>query len=205
MMLQDFAKQYSAGGAVDADLATYIENFQRDRLRTFFDELEAAKIPPREDLIRSEDFLHAYFATVRAVLNTRRREKIQLFAKLFSSYVKGEHVKTVDGYEEYLAVLDDLSYREFQVLLILHRCEQKTPRNEGENDFQWASQFWQEFLEEVSRVVGLPQNQIPGMLARLNRTGLYKTLTGISGDMGALTPNFQSFILALGINESTTL
>jgi hypothetical protein len=160
-------------------------------------------------------------------------------------------VATAEKYEEILAVLDDLSYRDFQVLLILQRFETETPLEEqpcadpGVAKLYRATKFWEDFSDEVASETGIPSaspqgflciplgaprssvasrpgwspalpgkdlaqhvlrkctsNEIPGVLERLTRTGLYQTnralVSGYPGDKGSLTPNFAAFLKALG-------
>lgn len=197
---------WGVGSAADVAITTVLARIREERAREFFDQLASGELELTQEQIATEDFLHAYFATARAALNTRRREKIRLFAQLFANYAGKGLVGDSDVYEEYLSILDDLSYREFQILLILKRHQDCTPRQPQQNDLQWSSTFWDAFLDSVVSEVGIPRQEIPGILARLNRTGLYKTIVGTflgyGGDQGLLTPNFDRFLHALGLLES---
>jgi len=54
----------------------------------------------------------------------RREDKIRLFADLFSNYCQNRCFDAdADIYEEHMNILQDLSYREFQILSILARFE----------------------------------------------------------------------------------
>ena len=91
-------------------------------------------------------------------------------------------------------------------MLILNKFEKTIPIEEGKNALMRATAFWDTFLAEVQRETGIPVAEIPGMLARLNRTGLYQTFIGTflgySGDIGYLTPNFGKFLDALKVTGS---
>ena len=181
------------GSAFDVGLTTFIENIREDRVRTFFDELSKRDFPLTEDEIQSEDFLHAYFATCKAALNTRRREKIRLFARLLHNYAFKS--TAVEEFEEHLTILDDLSYREFQVFLILKRYEEANPRRKFKNAHTRADLFWEDFQSECETKLAIPTNELNGVLTRLSRTGLYETITFTStGNRGRLTRNFYRFI-----------
>lgn len=195
----------SVGSALDAALTTRIANIRNERLRCFFDELERGRIDLTQEVIESEDFLHSYFSTVRAVLNTKHREKLHLFARLLAHYYSGTPQEHLDQHEEYLSLLEDISFREFQVLTILHRFEAEAVADahaRGE-EMNGAGPLWDEFVRAVVSQTGIPQEEIAGVLARLNRTGLYKTFSGarfgLRADTGQLTPNFRAFIKVLGL------
>lgn len=187
------------GSAFDVGLSTTLANIRADRARTFFDELEQTGLSLTEEQIKSEDFLHAYFATCKATLNTRRREKIKLFARLLHNYAANP--TEFEEFEGNLSVLDDLSYREFQVLVILKQYEETNPHRQDDNELKRARRFWDDFLDTCAIKLKIPIEEINGMLTRLNRTGLYQTLVGAyldyEGDIGRLTPNFYKFVQKL--------
>jgi hypothetical protein len=193
--------------AIDAAVVVAIENIREERARTFFDELAKGDLEIAEEMKTDEDFLHAYFSTAKAALNTRRREKIRLFARLFRNYAQKVSIEFTDQYEEWLDILDDLSYREFQVLLILHSFEITVPRPENpKNELEWYQSFWDDFLKRVESEVGISSTELPGILERLTRTGLYGNVPVSQGlvfgahildSVGHLTSNFASFLQAL--------
>ena len=84
------------GGAADVSLVLTLEKIREERTREFFDELGKGNIIVDSSLLESEDFLHCYFATVKYALNSRRREKIKMFARLLKSSVTGEGPNGVD-------------------------------------------------------------------------------------------------------------
>lgn len=197
---------FGIGSAVDTAVAVNLTKIREERSRSFFDELARGGINLSEEQISNENFLHAFFSTTKAVLNTRRREKIKLFGKLFATFCKNsdfEDLELLDEFEEILAILDDLSYQEYLILLILQQNENSVPPDHSSKHILARTDvYWENFLEEVERKLRIPRNDIPGILARLNRTGHYKTITGTilnyKGDRGHLTTNFKSFMKFLG-------
>lgn len=73
------------GGAMDTVLGAAVAGIRADRECTFFDELDKGIRELDEATIKSERFLHAFFATLRAAQATRQREKIQHFARLLAA------------------------------------------------------------------------------------------------------------------------
>jgi hypothetical protein len=75
-----------AGPALSASL----DAIYADRLRTFYTELADGEHELTPGLIDSEDFLHAYFATVQAAARTKHRDKIRAFARLLRAAAREE-------------------------------------------------------------------------------------------------------------------
>lgn len=196
------------GGVADSFLVTLFNNMKADRLRTFLEELDRQHLPLSQEQIRNEDFLHIFFITTRVVLQTKQTEKIKLFARLLAVGTTSLTTESVNQYEEYLDILDDLSAREFQVLLTLYRFETETNLQPRENELQRATRFWNDFAQGVERDIRIPRSQLSGFLTRLSRTGLYEpflgSYIGYSGDKGRLTPNFREFIRVIGVNYNSS-
>ena len=182
------------GSTVDTALMTIIENIRLKRLRDFFDELQEGKIQLSPELIESEDFLHCYFSTLKASMNTRRSEKIKLFAKLLSASFREDRPIDIDEYEEFLSIIDELSYRELYILFKLYKYYDKYPKQENESDHDRANRFWDEFLNDICNDLGLIKDEFNPLLTRLNRTGCYEPFVGTfwenDGEKGKLTSVF---------------
>jgi len=194
------------GGAVDVVLCETLEKIRRDRAMTFFDELAAGDVILNENLLKSEDFLHAFFSTAKFALNSRRREKIRMFASLLKSSLTNMELKNIDEYEDYLHILDELSYREILALSILDRFSNR-PRKKEWNDLQWLNTFWGEFEEALTKEIDIPKGQISDYMNRIARTGCYEILNvaiwGYKGGKGKLTPTYQKlkkYILKESLN-----
>lgn len=178
----------------DAALVTKIEKTRTERARVFFDELGNGTVQLTQEMIESEDFLHCYFSTLKAASNSHRREKIRYFARLLTSSITLSEISTIDEYEEYLSILDDLSFRELELLIVLSRYEKEYFLQDDKNPLQRANRLWDQFSPEVCSKFSISDGELDGMLARLNRTGLYKTIigtyVGYNGGRGELTPMY---------------
>ena len=182
------------GGAIDVVLTKTLENIKKERLTAFFDELATGDAVVDEKLLECEDFLHAYYATTKYALNSRRREKIRMFARLLKSSITESEISDVDEYEDILKILDELSYRELLALKVLDEYN-STPRTEEQNDLQWTEQFWGEFEQRLSNELRIPKNQVADFMNRIGRTGCYELFTGMywdyTGGKGKLTSTYQ--------------
>jgi len=185
---------FGIGGAIDVVLIRTLENIQEERATAFFDELAKGDAVVNEELLESEDFLHAYYLTTKFALNSRRREKIKMFARLLKSLLKENEIRSIDEYEDYLKILDEISYREFLALKVLDEYSE-TPRTEEQNDLQWTNQFWEDFESRLAGELNIPIEQVVDFMNRITRTGCYEMFTGsfwdYTGGKGKLTPTYQ--------------
>ena len=181
-------------------IGTGIYELWKRRADIFGTELIALDIDPSEERLRQKDYLQGLVATARRVQETVNEKKIRAFAAMFATYYEGGHFHSIDHFEEYLSILNELSAREFQVLLILHKYEVANPL-EGRNPLQRAVTFWISFEADVKQNVGIEPEQLSAVLTRMQRTGLYETITGgfwgYTGGKGYLTPLFLDFISTL--------
>lgn len=180
----------AVGPLIDGVIVEIWERLRAKRLREFFDQLAQGNVLVTEEQVANEEFVHCFIATSKAVMFTNRHEKIEMFARLLESVVKRTNDFSIDEYEEFLNILDELSYRELLVLHILDRYS-RTPRKNHQNDLQWTCTFWDEFVYEIRERLQVHPAQITSILTRLARTGCYEIFTGYydtKGDKGQLTP-----------------
>lgn len=165
------------GSAIEVGVLTTLQNIRAERTRTFFEELASGRIELSPELLKSEDFLHCYFATTKAALNSRRREKIRLFARLLTASIIEGNFADTDEYEEYLQILDELSYREFLILLRLSEYEDRN-QDGTKNDLELAELFWDDFRLDLKLELMIPDDDVEPCLIRLARTGCYELFMG---------------------------
>jgi hypothetical protein len=190
------------GSAGDTLIASRVKKIREERAREFFDELDKKGAVLTEAVVASEDFIHCFLITSKAALNTRRREKIRLFARLLASSVGEAHPRDTDDYEDMVQTLDEITYTEWEALLILDKYSQlsKAP---ALNALQWSTTFWKDFESEVKTRLNIPTSEFTFFMNRISRTGLYDQLVGgylsYAGGVGVLTPKFfrvKNFIVA---------
>jgi len=193
-----------AGSSIASLIQSGFEAARKRRIDLFLDEVDARLNDLNEEKIGQEDFVQAFTSSAKAAAATQQDEKIKLFAHLFTTFVNGETDASPDEYEEALRILDDLSVREFQILLTI-RDHQKTNAQSGTN-------YITGLIDRIEKECGINIQEIPGALARLTRTGLYQTSSnggqtffdhrGIRVlDFGFVTPNLDRFLQNLGIAQ----
>lgn len=151
-----------------------------------------------EAVIQSEEFIHKFLITYRAVILTNRKEKIECFARLLKSSNVQRFSVGVDEYEEYLSILNDLSYQELQILLTVDEQLNLIPEpsetiEDGKSNpawSEWQKKFYPELRSIIVNNIGVRRQELDDILIRLSRSGLYKQVAYISGENGngRLTP-----------------
>jgi DNA-binding MarR family transcriptional regulator len=183
------------GPASAIAIETALDEIAKRRMHIFFEELSEGNISITEADALSREFLHAWMSSLNYAIRERREEKTRLFADLFRGYCQnGRFEEDADIYEENLKILADLSYREFQILCVLCRFERADPES--------RTDFWEEFFDSLESELKIERQEIPAILQRLSRTGLYEISRGFLSpndgiDRGKLTHNFYAFLGAL--------
>jgi hypothetical protein len=201
---------WGVGSVVDGVITKMIKK----RLYVFFNELAAGKYTLTPELIENEEFLHCYFCTVRAVVRTYREEKIRYFARLLSAAIgiseQSELIRNVDEFEEYLSILDELTYKEIGILKLLYDCESKyTPYPKIYLDPD--RKFWIKYFKEVQKKFQIANSEeFEAVIIRIRRTGclrLPRTQEVILGKSRihyscATTPLFHKIVSIIQKNSS---
>ncbi|MBI5216430.1 MAG: hypothetical protein HY960_11825 [Ignavibacteriae bacterium] len=204
-LVRGLAQLITPIAAVDAALTTHLQKLQEKKLRIFFDELGKGQKELSIEIIEEVDFLHAYFATVNAVLRAYRSEKIQLFARLLLNFGKRESLEnySIDEYEEYLAIIDELSWREIDFLIILADIEKEHTQRSSLLPYQVVEKsaiIREKLNARLLSIYHMTEDEIDSALIRIMRTGFYHPIVGGYGGgsftnaPGKLTDSFYKFL-----------
>lgn len=181
------------------------DKLRKQRQERLLNELARGEKLLTDKVIRSHEFVSAFMIIHHVVLRTRHEEKIKYFARLLLSGIENKKLDT-DEFEEFVSILDDLSYREIEILQLLHHFEKNTPADlvdrgnpelKLENSVQIAMRFWDQFEDAISNRLGINSEVLISLMVRLQRTGLYRMLHGHWGDKnkhGETTALFENFI-----------
>ncbi|HCB13179.1 MAG TPA: hypothetical protein DEP36_06370, partial [Gammaproteobacteria bacterium] len=160
---------------IDEVLVKRWENIQKDRFRILLSELEKGQRFLTKELIEQEDFLYAYHAVTKAAIKTRRKEKIKLLANLLLNASK-KFPQSNEAFEEYLSILEDLSFRELQILLLLKQFEEgfhlQIKELESAEARKLSKESWNLFQNAVFDKCDVKGEQLIPILIRISRTGL---------------------------------
>jgi hypothetical protein len=193
--------------SADTLLQQRANEIRSERMRAFFDELAAGKHVLTDELIATNDFLHCYFSTLRAALNTRQIEKIKILARLLDSSLAPSIDTSTDEYEELLSALDSISLREFKVLCILFKIEQNNPLQDGyeiraesgsQEEYVHIKKYWAAFKSEAVTSINIPEASFRDFMFKMERTGLYCRIIGgpvtYTGYLGRTTSLFRRLL-----------
>ena len=189
-----------AGGALDVAIVTEMDNMGRKKVERFFAELERGDVQLTEEMVKSDDFLHRFTITARAVTMQGQTEKIDLFANLLRNGLGPEQISTAE-YEELAQILDTLSIRELKLLDLMEQNMQSLPIERG-RPVPAPSEFWNRVIDKVSAALSVRKDELAAMLTRVQRTGCYVENPSTSWDLGghqgyttALWRKFRKFVL----------
>jgi len=204
-ILRMVVASYPTLKVTEAGILAIYNWWRHRRMYVFADEIMSLNLEPTQQEVESREICEAFGATARRVLDTAREDKIRLFARLFASFVREGRFtpESFDNFEEDLSILDELGYREFQLLLVLRKYELQFPLQEGVNQAQRTAKYWSTFKTEAVKTLNIPEEDIDAALQRLTRTGLYQIITGTywdyAGDRGHLSPNFPRLLKRVGM------
>jgi len=193
-------------GALVDNLLTGSRNRLRDRnLGVFIEELGKQSTTITPELLERDGFVHAIVVTIDAAARASRTEKVQLFARMLAYYGYINVNSNDDNYEQMLRILDDMTLREYQVLLILRALEDRHPLlSDDETPAQRTARFWDDFVHRIGQK-GIAEEELLGFFARLSRTGFYESYSGQFWDTGRgegqTTAAFDRFLAAVNRHQ----
>jgi hypothetical protein len=137
---------------------------------------------------------------VNYVIRTRSDEKIKNFAKILKKICIG--TIDINEFEDYTAIFNELSDREFAILAIKYQYEQNYVSKASEmNPYLLTMSYWEDFKKDVCAKVKMTEEELDPMLVRIQRTGCYSKFVGYTedgpnerGDTTALFKRIRSLI-----------
>jgi len=186
--------------AADSAALVVLENHKAKKLKVILEELERLGLDIPRERLESEDVLHTWLRVIRLAENAHLADKIRLFARVFRAFALKDGVDNVDDFEELVTPLRDMTVREFTLLAILRRFEERY--YDKHPALTAAMRFWPEFEEAVREELKINPLEVTGYLDALTRTGLYCIFTGSAwdyeGGMGYTTPRLARLVQVVG-------
>lgn len=115
------------GDMIDSSMDRVIQDFQKKKENELIDIIlkDSNLITP--DMVNDIEFIVNYNRTLEAVRRLATNDKVKFFGNLIrNGYLSGKHISCSE-FEEYMDILNTLSYREIQCLVdYMLYCEKKT-------------------------------------------------------------------------------
>lgn len=188
------AKVPVLGSVLNDAMAGTRSRLAEDRFKTFIDELNKTGKVPTPEQLHDNEFAHAVLETTRAAVNAHRKEKIRRFARLLSNYERVVVGNNIDDYEELLGILNELTDKEFQILLLLRKHEDDDHPSRKRTMAAMPYVYWPHFVREAV-TKGVSESELQGYLQRLSRTGCVYMIAGsATGQLARTTPVFHRLV-----------
>lgn len=187
-LIEAIAFPVPANFLIETFVGSYVTKMVASRLHSFYEELNNGDFELTEEIIENEEFLHSYFSVVNYVARSKSDEKSKQFAKIIKGLYKNEI--NVDQFEDYTSIFNELSEREFAILCIKLKHEQKEVsvpqllRAEMpiSDPYNGTMMHWPNFIKEVESILEISDDELSSFLIRIQRTGCYKIHFGQYND-----------------------
>ena len=149
-------------------------------------------------MVNDVEFIINYARVVDAVRRLATNDKVKYFGNLIrNGYLSGEHIPNSE-FEEYLNILNTMSYREIQYLVDYKKyCDEKDKQKKakGVKFYGKVSRYnlWNTFEKEYSESQGITRLELYSSFIRIKQTGfLEEEYETEDGDVDADDNTFSS-------------
>lgn len=158
------------GDMLDSSTNKLIENFQKKKEQEFIDIVLKDKHSITSDMVNDVEFIVNYNRTLEVVHRLATNDKVRYFGNLIrNGYLSGGHIENSE-FEEYLDVLNTMSYREIQYLVDYFKyCNGKHIKNREKFN------IWYQFKQEYSSKMGIRSNKLFDAFSRISNTGFVQS------------------------------
>lgn len=172
------------GEAIGVAIDLTLENFQKKKQEEFINIIRESNNITKE-MITDIDFIMGFIKATEAVNRLSTNDKVIYIANLFKNTFCIEGEKNIDEYEEWLANLSSLSYREINILIMLYQSNKNKEKKEM-------------FYSNMEEKLGLDKENIIAILTSISRSGFCKekvgTFLGYTGGEFYTTDYFERFL-----------
>jgi hypothetical protein len=197
-------------------LIDIVKEYQQEQFEYFIEELNKSIYTNMVTItdINKNSIANSAYKMYLAMLKVREKEKITVFAKLYYAYLiaidnitEAKQKHNCDWkYDLFLSIIDNLTFIEYDILLILYAHQNNTERKsqkfgnriDYDNDLQYSNSFWERFISEVNEKYGFEKYYVESLLSKATMTGFYLPITGnylgYQGGQGLVSSVFKDFI-----------
>lgn len=177
------------GDLIDDSLECILNDFQNKKQQQLLDVIgEVSTGAVTSDMVNDVEFLMSFAKTVNAVNKLLNGDKVKFYGNLLKNgYLREREKIEVDEFEEYLELIDSLSFRELEYLSFFQEFSDK-------RSGRLVYQNWKEFSKEFRG--RFPNRNVDSVFKRLQRTGFISEVIeteDIEGEMLSLDINSIGF------------
>lgn len=166
------------GDMIDSTMNKVLEEFQKKKEEQFIEVVLKDQHSITSDMVNDVEFIVNYARTLEAVKRLATNDKVKYFGNLIrKGYLSGGHIENSE-FEEYLEILNTMSFREIQYLIDFKRyCEEKKKA-----ETRYYRNHWTGYMFEYSKVYKISGSELCSIFMRIKRTGfveeIYETESG---------------------------
>ncbi|MGG7160220.1 hypothetical protein [Clostridium baratii] len=168
---------------IDEAIDLTLGYFRNKKQEEFFDIIRNSNTITKEMV--KVDFVMGYIKALEAVNRLSTNAKVKYIANLFKNTFCIEGEKNIDEYEEWLANLSSLSYREIKILIMLYESNKKDEKKEV-------------FYKNIEKELGLDEENTIAILTSASKSGFCKekvgAIVGYTGGEFYTTNYFERFL-----------
>lgn len=166
------------GDMIDSSMNKIIEEFQNKKEQELIEVILKDNHSITSEMVNDVEFIVSYAKTREVVLRLATNDKVKYFGNLIrNGYLSGEHIDN-NEFEEYLTILNTMSYREIQCLIAYKQfCDEKDKELKIENR-------WHQFVKDYKMPYDLDTESMYSLFQRIKSTGfIYESYASESGEV----------------------
>ena len=158
------------GDFIDSSAQERLNDFQQKKEQELLDVILKDSNIITSGMVNDVEFIVNYNRTLEAVRRLATNDKVKYFGNLIrNGYLSGGHISNTQ-FEEYLNILNSMSYREIQYLVDYFKfCN-------GRHLIGIARlNIWYDFVKEYSSRIKVKQGDLYSAFARMTKTGFIQS------------------------------
>lgn len=158
------------GDLIDDSLEYTLTDFQNKKQQQLLEVINNASVGSvTSDMVNDVEFIMSFAKTQNAVNKALNGDKVKFYGNLLiNGYLNGNDKISTDEFEEYIELINTLSYRELEYLSFF---KEHSDKHRGILIYQ----HWEEFSKEFENK--FPKRDVYFVYKRLERTGFISEVT----------------------------
>lgn len=174
---------------IDDSLECALENFQNKKYQQLLEAIiNASAGTVTSDMVNDVEFIMSFARTGDAVNKVLNGDKVKFYGNLLvNGYLTKKDKISIDEFEEYIEIINSLSYRELEYLSLFKEFSSK-------HNGRLVYQNWRKFCVEFRKK--FPNRNVNSVFKRLQRTGFISEVietADVEGETLSLDINSAGF------------